>query len=310
MVDPAALRGVEIRHLEAFAAVADELNFTRAAERLHLAQQALSARVRQLEDRLGAELFERDTHRVRLTAAGEAFRGPAERALREVASAVGAAAQVKRSEAGRLVVGVSALSSVGFGQELVRTFAAERPDVDVEVLTISWRDPSGGVAGGSVDVALVRPPFLGEDVRLEVLWEEPRVAAVSVSHPLAVQASVKAADLLDEPFVHVEGTDPVWESFWTLAARRTSPKRIGAVITDYDNCFLAVGAGRAISLAPASVARALGPAHPGVRFVPVHDIEPSAVALAWRADRETALVRAFLSLARRLRDAEPALAVP
>ncbi|HEX8648726.1 MAG TPA: LysR family transcriptional regulator [Thermoleophilaceae bacterium] len=301
-VEPGELQGVEVRHLEAFVLLAEELNFTRAAERLHIAQQALSSRISQLEERLGVELFRRDKRTVELSAAGEAFRPRAEQALAEIAGAVSAVAQVKSGKAGRLVIGLTSMTSLTSAQELIRRFSADHPEVDVEVRTVPWPDPSAGVVGGHVDIGVVRPPFTGEGVRLHTLLSEPIVAVLPADHPLAGSAEVRAEQIVDEPWVHLPDTDPAFEEFWTLAAHRDGPKRIGAVIGDFDELFMAVSARGSIGTVPGDVAQALAGAWPGLSFVPVSDAEPCTVAVAWQADRETPLVRAFVEMARREAD--------
>lgn len=300
--EPGELQGVEIRHLEAFLLVAEELNFTHAAERLHLAQQALSARIRQLEDRLGVELFRRDTRSVELTSAGEAFLEPAAAALAEVVKAVGAVAQVRRGEAGRLVVGLTAMTALSYAQEVVQRFRDERPAIELDVRTIPWPDASAGVATGIVDVGVVRPPFAGSDVRLQPLRAEARVAVLPTSHPLASRDEVRAQEIADEPWVDLPDADPAFEAFWTLADHREGPKVVGARIADFDEMFMAVAAGRALAVVPEGIAGALSASWPGLRFLRIADVEPSVVAVAWRADRETPLVRAFAAVARRLHE--------
>lgn len=249
---------VELRHLRAFVAVAEELNFTRAAGRLHLAQQALSAQIRQLETLVGTPLFVRTTRKVELTGAGRALLERAPALLAGVDEALEAAVLAGRGESGELAVGLLATASLDFTPRLLRTFADELPEVAVSVRNFSFDDPSGGVRGRQADVALVWLPFTTEGLACERLFDDPRVAVLAADHPLAGRDELTVEELLDEPFGWIDDLDPVARDFWTLGDYRDGrPPRIGARITGFDDLFAAVRAGRVIAASPASVATVL-----------------------------------------------------
>jgi DNA-binding transcriptional LysR family regulator len=127
---------------------------------------------------------------------------------------------------------------------------------------------------------------------------EPRVAVVPADHPLAEGSSVDPVALAREPQVYVEGADPVQADFWTLAEHRgDAPMEVGARITSFDEFFGVVSAGLAVGSCPASAAEALGAAFPGVRFLPIDDVAPCTVAVAWPAAHESPGVRAFVQTA-------------
>lgn len=293
---------VELRHLRAFLVLAEELNFTRAAARLHVVQQALSTQIRQLEDDLGVELFTRTTRRVALTAAGESLRAHAPSVLQRLDAALDDVRQHGAGEGGPLTLGLLATASLDITPALLRAFAVERPQAEVSIRNVSFDDPSGGVRDGRADVALVWRPFDEQGLACEPLFTDQRVAVLPADHPLAAQPFVDADALAAEPFVWVAQMDAVARDFWTLAdARDGRPPRIGATITGFEDLFAAVRAGRAVAASPKSVTGAL----PFTDLVtrPVRGLAPAIVAACWRADDHRPLVQAFVRCARRVAEA-------
>ena len=287
---------LDTRLLRAFVAVAEDLNFTRAAERLHLAQQALSSQVRQLESRLGVTLFERTTRRVEPTAAATALLPHARAALDAVERGVTAARL--ENGAAQLVVALFPLASTDLTGTILRAFAAAHPDVALEVRPFSVADAIAALGSGRAQVAFVRPPLSVGGLSMVTISSEPRVAVLPADHPLADGAEVDPSALAREPQVFVEGADPAQADFWTLAAHRgDAALRIGAHIASFDEFFGVVSAGLAVGACPASAAEQLASAYPGVRFRPIRDVDPTTVAVAWPTSHETAATRAFVRTA-------------
>jgi DNA-binding transcriptional LysR family regulator len=294
---------VELRHLRSFVAAAEELNFTRAAARVHLAQQALSAQIRQLEQFVGVRLFNRTTRKVELTAAGHALLERIPALLEGIDGALDAAASAGRSETGELGVGLLATAPLDFTPRLLRAFAEARPGVSLSIRNYPFDDPSGGLHDHRTDVALVWMPFTTDGLVCEPLFEDPRMAVLAADHPLAGRAELEAGDLVDEPIVWVDDMDPVARDFWTLTDHRAGePARIGARVTGFEDLFAAVRAGRAVAACPSSVVGGLPFADVVVR--PVRDLEPAWVAVCRRADDENPSADAFVQTAIALRDAE------
>jgi DNA-binding transcriptional LysR family regulator len=290
---------VELRHLRAFVVLAEELNFTRAAARLHIVQQALSTQVRQLEDELGAPLFERTTRSVELTTAGRALLAHAPLVLAHVESAVDEVRQSARGEAGAITVGLMATASLDFTPRLLRAFAEERPKVTVSIRNVAFDDPSGGVRDRHTDVAIVWRPFDEKGLACEPLFTDQRMAVLPVSHPLAKARVIDAQELAAEPFVWVEEMDPIARDFWTLAELRGGrPPRIGATITGFEDLFAAVRAGRAVAASPRSVTASLPWTDLTTRKI--IGLAPAIVAMCWRADDKRPLIRDFIACARQV----------
>lgn len=285
-------------------AVAEHGTFSRAAERLGIAQPALSQQILKVERELGVELFLRHPRGATPTAAGEALILDARTALSAFDGAIASAERLTRGETGELHVGFAAAGALELTPQILTAFAERHPEVQVHLREHPLGDPSAGLADRTADVSFVRPPLGTRGLWFEPLGEEPRVVAVAASHRLAGRASVSVAELLEEPMVGSPGRDAVANAFWLLDDHRDGvPARIAATADTYETELQIVAAGRAITISCAASARYF--ARPGVVYVPVDDIAPSQVALAHRAGASTTLVRNFLAVAREVRDGRP-----
>ncbi|MFF9184067.1 LysR family transcriptional regulator [Streptomyces misionensis] len=201
---------MELRQLGYFVAVAEELHFGRAADRLHIVQSAVSQQIRRLERELGAELFDRSPRRVRLTAAGERLL-PKARAV--LTAAERARAAVAPPEGLRLG------TSTGLGTHLDRVlaaFAERAPGVPVELCSLPTGERLARVAAGRLDAAFVRGAEPPPGVRVLPLWPDPLVAAVPATHPLARAPEIDLVDLAALPLA--------------LTPRRNNPALVDLVV--------------------------------------------------------------------------------
>ncbi|MFF2348224.1 LysR family transcriptional regulator [Kitasatospora sp. NPDC058115] len=291
---------VHARDLRYFLAVAEELHFTRAAERLYVSQPALSKQIRALELRLGAELFRRDRHGVTLAAAGEALVPHARKVLAAWADGAAAVEAVKAEQRSTLVVGMSTSPARGGLLPAIRSrFTAAHPQATTRLRHVSWDDPTAGLANGAVDIAFVWLPLPGpERFRWTVVAEEPRLAALPDTHPLAARDGFDFADLLDEPFLALPASaGPLRDHWLALDARAGHPPHIGAEVAGVEETYEALIAGLGICLVAAGNAPliTLG----GVTTRPVRDLGASRYALAWRReDEHRPLVRAYAEACR------------
>jgi DNA-binding transcriptional LysR family regulator len=286
---------LDTRLLRAFVAVADELNFTRAAERLFVAQQALSAQIQQLEGRLGVRLFERTTRKVSLTDAGEQLLPHAVATLAALDTAVGQLEAARRAESATLRVGLSGTAMVPVVSATMRLFAERHPEVNLVVSNAGLNQPTAGLKEGTVDVAFVRPPFLDVGLSVATVLTEERFAVLREDHPLAAREYVRPEDLVGEPWIWVEGADPKARAFWSLEAfRGDKPLRTGTRVNSFEEAFGAVAAGLAITCQAASAVRAVAAGFPALRFVPLRGAPPARVAVAWRTAHDGPLARAFV----------------
>lgn len=209
----------DFRALRYFVAVAEELHFTRAAERMYIAQPALSEQIRRLERDLGVELLRRTTRKVELTAAGEEFLSRARRILAEADEALAAASRAARGETGSVRVATGATAGLEQVPAVLRAFREARPLVHLDIRQIDWEDYSGGLRDGSVDAAFVWRPFEDGGLSFAALHVEPRVVALEAGHRLASVRELRMEQVVDEPWPWVD-TDPVALAFWTCADYR------------------------------------------------------------------------------------------
>ncbi|QGV81795.1 LysR family transcriptional regulator [Streptomyces ficellus] len=193
---------MELRQLEYFVAVADERNFTRAAERVHISQSGVSAQIRRLEREVGAELFDRSARTVTLTAAGEAAL-PHARAALAAAGAVGqAVSEVTGLIRGRLTVGMVIGCTITPLFDALAAFHGAHPGVEIALLEDSSDRLVDGVRTGRVDVALIGAAAAApEGLESLTIISERLVAAVPAGHPLAASGTVSLSDLMAHPIV-------------------------------------------------------------------------------------------------------------
>jgi DNA-binding transcriptional LysR family regulator len=292
---------VHLRDLRYFVAVAEELHFTRAAERLYVSQPALSKQIRALERQVGIELFRRDRHGVALTDAGTALLPHARGVLgawEEGAAAVNAVRAARRST---LVVGMSTSPVRGGLLPAIRSrFTAAHPEAAVRIRQVNWEDPTAGLADGTADLAFVWLPLSGQDrYDWTVVAEEPLMVALPDTHPLAGRAAIDFADLLDEPFLALpESTGPLRDHWLALDARGGRPPRIGAEIASTEETYEALAAGLGVCLVAEGNVPLLTLG--GVTARPVHGVAPSRYVLAWRRGDGRPLVRAYAEACRRV----------
>ncbi|MFF9175806.1 LysR family transcriptional regulator [Streptomyces sp. NPDC014793] len=291
---------VHSRDLRYFVAVAEELHFTRAAERLYVSQPALSKQIRALEGQLGVELLRRDRHRVALTAAGEALLPHARQVLAALAEGAAAVEAAKAAQRSTLVVGMSTSPGRGGMLPAIRSrFTAAHPRAGIRLRQVSWDDPTAGLADGSADVAFVWLPLPGEErYAWTVLAEEPRLVALPDTHPLAARAGIDFADLLDEPFLALPKSAGPLRDYWlALDDRAGRAPRIGAEIAGAEETYEALVAGLGVCLVASGNAPLI--TREGVTTRPVRGVGPSRYALAWRReDGDRPLVRAYAEACR------------
>ncbi|MGH2872170.1 MAG: LysR family transcriptional regulator [Solirubrobacteraceae bacterium] len=288
---------VTLSQLAYFVAVAEELHFGRAAKRLHIEQSPLSQAIRGLEANLGVTLLHRTSRHVSLTDAGAELLPAARAALEAVNHAVSVARDAAAAEAGVIRVGFVAYGACDVIDRALARFAAEHDQLLVQTRQTDFSDPTGGLAGESVDVAFVRLPIGASTIESVTLLREPRVAVLPASHPLAGRDRTAISDLLNEHWLQMPATDPVWRDFWLAAPERGDlPTLLGPEVRTVDEQITATTTGGYVSLIPQSVTTFYP--RQGIAYIPVEDIPPSEVAIAWRRGDDRPTTRTFVDAAR------------
>jgi DNA-binding transcriptional LysR family regulator len=288
------MENVTLRQLEAFLAVADELHFGRAADRLQMSAPWISHTVRDLERALGVELLIRTTRTVQVTPAGRVFSGLASQVLAELASAIRTVRGMNRSARRTLKLGYT----IGAGLELVpallRAYLEGDPAAAVETEEFDFTDPSAGLRDNLVNAAVVRPPLgLAGLVSVE-LASERMVACLPDDHPLAARESLRIADVLPEPIIAAPVSPGPWRDYWILTAYRSGPAPVVAEAPTLDAEMHLVSRRAGLSITSEAVGEWYR--RPGVSFVPILDLPPCSVSLAWWP-KDTSLVAELAALA-------------
>src|SRR5215831_11710878 len=210
----------ELRHLRYFIAVAEELNFSRAARRLHMAQPPLSVAIKNLEDELGVGLLERSTHEVRLTPAGDAFLERARHAVAEADAAVAAAKRAASGQFATLRVGYNWSARFETLPALGQAFKGERPDVELLSEELRPNRIAAALRDGTIDVALALYPDVADGLSYRTVRREPVVAVLSDRHPLATAGTIDLAALADEFLLFPRDVAPRLHDFYASLCRR------------------------------------------------------------------------------------------
>ena len=271
----------------------------RAAEALFVSQPALSYALKNLEAELGVRLFDRHSAGVTATAAGQEVIAEARRVLLAAERVTAAADRHRRGMAGLLRVGFEA---TGAGQltTLSRAeFARRFPAVRVEPKRFDWGQEAAALRDGSVDIAFVWLPNDLTGLHAEVVHTEPRVAALPAGHRLAGRVGVSVLEVADEPLMWTERAPREWVDWWAVNPRPDgSAPRWGPTNDNVEEMLEQVAAGAAICFAPGSMAHYY--TRPDLTWVPLTDVEPLRVALAWPDSGDSPLVRGFAAVVREL----------
>jgi len=289
---------LDLRRLRYFVAVAEELNFGRAAALLGIAQPSLSRAIQRLEAQLGVLLLERTTRHVALTAAGQTLLQQARTVLTASAAATRRTQRAGRSDS-TLRVAVKPSGTVATLQTLMHAYHAAHPMLPgAQVTVCGYGEPAILLREGRADVALLRLPFDESGLDYDTLVTEPRMAIVAAGHRMARQGPVRRADLADEPVPRWPATDPTTAAYWAGVDhqhRDRYPPPAGPTVSDMAQLLEVVALGQAVAFLPASSATRHSDDH--IVPVPVLDLSPSTVVVAWPHDCRSPAVAAFVHTA-------------
>jgi DNA-binding transcriptional LysR family regulator len=278
------MKGLEVRELRCFVAVAEELNFSRAAARLGIAQPPLSRTIAQLERRLGGKLFERDTHRVELTDLGATLLVEARYALDLLEAVTRRIHRAARSTP-TLVATAKPGIATGMLRGIVTAYSSLPDAVQVEIAVSGYREQADMVRDGRADVALLSSYFDQRGLEFEPLTTERRVAALPAGHALAQRAELRCGDLAGEQIPRWPGATAAEQAYWSgqdqiaPTGRPGSGPASGPLVSDPSQLIEVVALGQAVALIPQALAEA-NP-RPEIAYRPVVDATPYTIGIAW-----------------------------
>jgi len=287
---------MELRHLRYFVAVAEELSFTRAAALLHVAQSAVSAQIRILEDAVGVVLLERNSRRVELTGAGHIFLRGAKKVITDLEEITKQTRRIGRAETGHLAIGFIGAQSHEWMPQVLKRFRRKYPDVEVTLTEMVPTVQLEALSTHRLDVGVIgaidgkAPPGL----RVECIVEEQPMAGVPSDHPLATRPFIRLQQLKEEGFILTSRENaPSYRSWLARLCQRVgfTPR----VVQEVDRARTAVqyvAAGFGISIFGEHITRQ--PA-PGVKFIPIrpHGLK-IRYGIAWRKERFEPLIERFI----------------
>ncbi|WP_419897586.1 LysR substrate-binding domain-containing protein [Roseomonas sp. USHLN139] len=292
---------LELRHLRYFLAVAEELNYGRAAERLKIAQPGLSQQIRALEEIVGAPLFDRSRRAVQLTLAGELLLGEARKTLAQAEAALIVARRAGRGEVGRIAIGYTASAAyTGVLTSLVGSFRAAHPEVELQITEMEMQRQLDAIAEDRLDIGFIRPPVaLPLGVASLALLQEPVLLALPERHPVVVAGDpVDLAALSEESFITPRHGPAVSFHRHTLEAARSAgfAPRLGPQGRDFVTIVSMVAVGLGVALVPQSLRCVQVP---GLAYRPLAGPPVLAeLALAYRRTEASPAARNFVRHAR------------
>ncbi|APU13578.1 MULTISPECIES: LysR family transcriptional regulator [Actinoalloteichus] len=290
---------VDTRVLRYFVAVAEHLNFTRAAEQLFISQPALSRQIRQLETELRTPLLERTSREVRLTPAGEELLPAARRLITDWQTAQRAARTVAAAASQVLRIGFVATGAGPLTTRARTLFAGRHPEVTVEPKRFDWGGEVAALRDGLVDVAFLWLPADTTGLRVEVIAEERRMVALARDHRLAAQPDVSILDLNPEPLGWTRRAPRPWVDWWAVNPRPDGTEPLwGPENDNVEEMLEHVAAEAAISIGSESMAAYY--ARPDLVWRPIRDVPPLRIGLGTTPGPMSPLVAGFVEVVRLL----------
>ena len=289
---------MDIEQLRSFLAVADELHFGRAAERLHVAQPPLSRTIKRLERELGTRLFDRNTRSVRLTSSGQALMDPAQEVLDALRRAETAVRSADHGEVGTVRIAFAGVSTHRLVARLARVVRSQRPGIQLELSSQNFAQPAmKRLLAGETDLALGRWDVVPAEIAAQVVMPDSLVLAVPDTHPLAGARRLSIGQLASEGFVSLpphEGS-VLPDRLRRLAHANGFVAEVVQVAPDTQTALALVSAEVGCHLTLASVAENVTDPH--VVFVPLNESTPSLdvhLRAAWRRADQNPALRAVL----------------
>ncbi|MBJ3775330.1 LysR family transcriptional regulator [Acuticoccus mangrovi] len=296
---------IELRQLRYFLAVAEEMNFTRAAEKMGIAQPPLSQQILTLEQQLKVQLFKRSRRSISLTPEGEAFIVYARRIINNTQIAAELVQAIERGEEGPLTIGAIFSSIYTLIPPLFEIFAKRHPQVRLHLREMTIGQQIEGLREDRIDLGILRGPMVDPELDVLTMMEEPFVVVVSKTHPLAERTEVSVADVVTEPLIRVipSVNRNYSRQMFSVLYDLGIPLNIVHEVADTHTLLGLVAAGLGMSMVP----RSLSTIHTGqLRYLPLKETTPTTLLqLAWHKNSESRTLPKFLQIAREFITAPP-----
>ncbi len=250
---------IELTHLRYFIAVAEELHFVRAAERVNIAQPALTRQIKQLEENLNCQLFERTTRSTRLTTAGQQFLIEARAIVTQADESIEGMRKLGRGEEGQLTVATAPSLMLGFLPQVIRNFRRRYPRVDFRLKETASSEIVKALRSGTANLGLLRGEDRDPDVRTLLQWNEPMVAILPRNHPFQAASRIALGALKGEPFVMFpRAVGPsLHDEVLKQCKKAGFTPAIAQEARQWSSIISLVSAGMGVSVGPASLAAML-----------------------------------------------------
>lgn len=279
---------MELRHLRYFLALAEELSFTRAAERLHVSQPPLSLQIRHLEREVGARLFARTSRSVALTPAGAAFLIDAKAILERVEASISRAAAIESGLAGRIEIGLSGSHFFGPLPELIAGYSRAYSDVSIFLHELKPAIQLEALRERRIDLSISRTPVNDTVLKSTRLWTDPIVAAVPRGHRFARRKRLTLGDLRDESFVMLRlDTSAYAQHIRDCCVQAGFTPRVVQHVSEVAAEVSLVAAGMGVALIPQSLTHIYPHA---IAFIPLASDEPHSDVYAVQRLQDSANV--------------------
>ena len=292
---------MDLRRLRYFVVVAEEQNFSRAAERLNMAQPPLSDQIKRLEEAIGAKLFDRSSRGASLTEAGKVLLAEARRLLVQVDQTTRMVRRAGNGEVGRLTLGFVPSASNSVLPPILSSFRERYPDVHLYLQEMSPDGLVDGLHEGRLDVSFLFLPFQDATLSVESVSREPLVVALPETHQLAAEEEVDLRDLAHQPFVlparwRMPGL--LWQVMTACRDAGFEPEAVQKEVWLMQTIVGLVAGGIGVALVPASLRNL---PRSGVAYKTIRGLSPTVeIGAIWRRDDRNPVVRSFLSVVREI----------
>jgi DNA-binding transcriptional LysR family regulator len=292
---------MELRHLRYFVVVAEELHFTRAADRLNMAQPPLSQQIHQLESELNVKLFYRTKRQVELTAAGKILLKNVYKILNDIEKACDSAQRANRGEIGEIIVGFTGSATFDILPNLIQMYRKKFPLVDLTVLQLSTTDQIHSLLSGEINIGILCAPIKNSELNFEVIRQEPFIIAMPKNHPLASNpAPIDVQELSKELFIMTprKAGQIYYDIIINICHNAGFSPNITQEVHELHTSISLVAAGMGVALVPYSIQNFR------IKGIIYRQLKNSSstlkTALAWRSDEKSPLVHSFITLAKKI----------